>query len=291
MLAQLLVNGLIVGSLFSIVAVTFSLIYQTNRFLHVAHGTVITAGAYLLYTFYSLLGLNFYLSCVLTIIATGLIGYLLYKIVYFPLKKRKASSAILLITSLVLLIFMENLILLIYGGDIKRIDFIKISKGINIGSAVITPLQISIIIFSLILLIGFFVFVKYTKLGRSLRAVADNPTLAKISGINSDKICSGAFVIGSGLVGFASIFLALEFYVQPVMGTAWGLAGFIGAVIGGVSSLPGAVLGGYLLGVAENLGIWFLPSGYKVGIAFGLLFLFLLFRPQGILGIKKGIRE
>lgn len=291
MFAQLVVNGLIAGSIIAIVAVTFSLIYQTSRFLHLAHGAVITVGVYLLYTFYALVGLNFYLSCALTIIATGLTGFLLYRFVYFPLKKKKASSLILLIASLALLMFLENLILLIYGSDIKRIDFIKISKGINIGSVIITPLQISIIIFALVLLIGFFVFVKYTKLGRSLRAVADNPTLAKISGINSEKICLWAFIISSGLVGFASIFLLLEIYAQPTMGTGWVIDGFAATIIGGITSLPGAVLGSYLFALAGNLGIWFLPSGYKMAIAFSILFLFLLFRPQGILGVRRGIKE
>ena len=124
-----------------------------------------------------------------------------------------------------------------------------------------------------------------------MRAVADNLELAKINGINTKKVQYIGFGIGSALAGLAGVLIALEQNVNPTMGTGLMLKGFTGAIIGGITSLPGAVLGSYLLGIIENFGIWYLPSGYKDAIAFVLLLLFLLVRPQGILGIKKGVRQ
>lgn len=288
---QLLINGLIAGSIYALVASGFSLIYSTNRFIHFAHGAVVTVGAYFLLTLFTFWGLNFYVASFFVIILTAFVGWLIYRLLYGPLKKKNASNAILLIASIGLLILLENLILLVFGADVKTLDFIRITKGIDIWGATITPLQIIIIISAILLLIALWLFVKYTKFGRAIRAVSDNPELAMISGINADKIRALGFSIGSGIAGFASILIALEQNLTPTMGLHLIIKGFTGAIIGGITSIPGSVLGSYLLGLVENFGIWYLPSGYKDAIAFILLFIFLLVRPSGILGISKGIRE
>lgn len=291
MFAQLLANGIIFGSVIALVAVGFSLIFSTNRFVHFAHGSVVVVGGYLLYTFFSVLGLNFYLACLLTLIATAFLGLLIYFLIYYPLKKRKTSSAILLIASLGLMILLDNLNLLIFGADVKMLDFIPVREGLKIWGAVVTPLQIFIFFASIFLLLLVLLFVKYISLGKVVRAVADNPQLAAITGINVYKIEAISFVIGSMIAGFASIFYTLEYGVEFSMGTTLSVAGYTGAVIGGINSLVGSILGSYLLGLAENLGIWWLPSGYKMAIAFILLLIFLLFRPSGILGVNKGVRD
>ena len=128
---------------------------------------------------------------------------------------------------------------------------------------------------------------KKTKIGKAMRAVADNKDVAEIIGISSEKIYSWSFIVGSAIAGAAAILIPLEQNLTPTMGTNLMIKGFTGAIIGGVGSVPGAILGSFLLGLVENFGIWFLPSGYKDAIAFVLLFVFLLFRPQGILGIKN----
>jgi branched-chain amino acid transport system permease protein len=128
---------------------------------------------------------------------------------------------------------------------------------------------------------------KKTKLGKAMRAVSDNKDVAEVLGISAEKIYSWSFIIGSIIAGIAGILVGLEQNLEPTMGTKLMIKGFTGAVIGGIDSVPGSILGSFLLGLAENFGIWFLPSGYKDAIAFIILFIFLLFRPQGILGIKK----
>ena len=283
----MLINGLIAGAIYALVASGFSLIYATNKFIHFAHGAVIAFSAYILYLFFTVLGLNFGFAVVITIIFASLIGYGLNLAIYKQLRKRKSSSVILLIASVGLLILLESLILILFGADVKTIGFIKISKGMSFLGAIITPLQLFIIISSLILLIGLFLFMKKTKIGKAMRAVSDNKDVAEIVGISSEKIYSWSFIIGSAIAGIAAILISLEQNLEPMMGTSLMIKGFAAAIIGGIGSVYGAVLGAFLLGIAENFGIWYLPSGYKDAIAFFLLFLFLLFRPQGILGIKR----
>lgn len=289
--AQLLANGIIAGSVYALIASGFSLIYATNRFVHFAHGTVVAAGAYIMYTMFSLLGLNFYVAAFFAIILTALLGALVYSIVYRPLQKHKSSNAILLIAGLGLFILMENLLVLLFGADVQTIDYITVSKGIDVLGAVVTPLQMIIVATSIALLIILGIFIKYTKWGKIIRAVADNDELADTTGINTAKVQVVGFGIGSALAGVAGILIGLEQNLEPTMGTHLMIKGFAGAIIGGVTSIPGSVLGSYLLGIVENFGVWYLPSGYKDAIAFVLLLVFLIVRPNGILGVNKGVRE
>ena len=149
---QLFVNGLIAGSIYALVASGFSLIYATNRFVHFAHGTTVTVGAYMLFTFFSLLGLNFFIAAFCTVVSTGLLGLLMFLLIYRPLKQRKSSNAILLVASIGLMIFLENLMLLLFGADVKTLAYIPVRKGIELWGAIITPLQIVIIATALLLL-------------------------------------------------------------------------------------------------------------------------------------------
>ena len=287
MFNQLLINGLIAGAIYALVASGFSLIYSVCKFVHFAHGAMIAFSAYFLYFLFSMFGLNFGFSVVLSIIFASLLGFLTNQVVYRQLRKRKTSNVILLIAGFALLIIFESLILLLFGADVKTIGYIKISKGIEIFKAIITPLQIVIIIVSIILLFLLFLFMKKTKIGKAMRAVADNKDVAEVLGISSEKIYNWSFIIGSAIAGIAGILVGLEQNLEPTMGTNLMIKGFTAAIIGGIDSVPGSILGSFLLGLVENFGIWLLPSGYKDAIAFIILFIFLLFKPQGILGIKK----
>lgn len=296
-LPQLVVNGLIAGAIYALVAVGFSLIYSVCRFVHFAHGTTVAASAYAIYFLFNSLNkisepavgsavlLNFSLAVVLTLIFAGVLGWLMNFIVYERLRDRKASNTIMLMASIALLILFESLILLLFGADVKTVELLKVGKGLEFGSAIITVLQLIIIIVAVTLLITFWFLMKRTKIGKAMRAVADNKEVAEIVGIPARRIYVWSFIIGSVIAGVAGILVGLEQNLEPVMGTNLIIKGFTGAIVGGIGSVPGAVLGSFLLGAAENFGIWFLPSGYKDAIAFIVLFLFLLIRPQGILGL------
>lgn len=287
MFSQLLVNGLIAGAIYALVAAGFSLIYSTCKFIHFAHGATVAVAAYFSYLFFSLLGLDFWLAVILTVVVTAGFGWMVNRLVYEELRKRKASNVILLIASIALLFLFESLILLFFGADVKTIGFVKIARGLDFLGAIITPLQIVIIVVSLILFVSLFFFIKKSRIGKAMRAVADNKDMAEIVGISVKKIYAWSFVIGSAVAGIAGVLVGLEQNLEPTMGTNLIIKGFTGAVIGGIGSVPGAILGSFLLGLAENFGIWFLPSGYKDAIAFIILFIFLIFRHQGILGIRR----
>ena len=284
---QLILNGIIAGAIYALVATGFSLIYSVTKFMHFAHGAVLATGAYFMYTFAVQSGLNFWFAVILTLICTSLVGASINWLVYKPLRSRKASSAVLLIASIALMILINALVLSIWGASVKTIP--TINPVFDALGARITFIQICIIIVSLVLLLALWWLMKQTKLGKAMRAVADNKEVAQTVGINPEKIYTYTFIIGSFLAGVAGILIGIEQNLFPNMGVSLVVKGFTGAVIGGLVSVPGAVLGSLILGLIENIGIWWLPSGYKDAIAFVLLFIFLLFRPQGLLGIK--VRE
>jgi len=287
MFLQLLINGLIAGAIYSLVAAGFSLVFSICNFVHFAHGAVITFSAYVLYATFSKLGLNFWLSVIIATILSAFLGWLMNALVYRTLRYRKASKVILLIAGFALLIFFESLILMIFGADVKTIGYVKIAKGLEFGGAIITPLQIVILLISIVLFIFLFIFMKKTKIGKAMRAVADNKDLAEVVGIESERVYSITFMIASMIAGIAGILIGLEQNLEPTMGSNLMIKGFTGAIVGGIGSVPGSILGSFLLGLAENFGIWFLPSGYKDAIAFVILFIFLLLKPDGILGRKS----
>ena len=283
---QLLANSLIAGSIYALVAAGFSLIYKTNKFFHFAHGSVVTFSGYMFYVTFSCLDIGFLFSSLFALIVSALLGLCFYECVYLPVQKRGASKAILLIVSVALMIMMENLILLFFGANVKIIKIVS-SESINFLGAIITPLQIIIFFVSILLLIMLYYVINKTKIGRNLRAVSDSKELSNIVGINSRKVIDFSFLLGSIIAGVGGILIGLEQNLTHSMGMMLGVKGFTGAIIGGISSVPASILGSYVLGVAENFGTWYLPSGYKDAISFFLLFLFLLIRPEGLFSKKK----
>lgn len=287
---QLLINGLIAGSLNALVAAGFSLIYSTNRFVHFAHGAVAAVAAYIIFAFTVRASWPFVPSLVLTVVLTGLLGFVIFYGVYYPLRRKKSSNAILLIASIALMFLLENVLLLIFGASVQSLNTVPVQTGVDIGGASITPLQIIIIATAIALSFILWLAMRYSKFGKLMRAVADNPELAETSGVNTFRVQAWSFALGSVLAAVAGILIALELNMTPSMGTNWAVRGFTSSVVGGITSVPGAILGGYLLGLVENFGIWYLPSGWKEGIAFAVLLIFLLIRPQGILGIRRSTR-
>ena len=291
MIWQLVINGVIAGSIYTLVALGFTLIYRTVKFFHFAHGVVYVVGAYIAYSLIISLGLNPIVSFFLASALAGIVGVFIDRLVYRPLRKRKAPNLVFLIASFGVFIFIQNLLQLIYGAQILTIRTGPVKEGHHFLGAVITDTQILILTMSVALCLGLWLFVKKTKLGKAMRAVADDPLAASIVGINPERIILAAFAIGSALAGAAGILISLETNIEPTMGMNAILKGIIASIIGGIGSIPGAMFGGLFLGIAENLGIWKISAGWKDCIAFVILIVFLLVRPGGIMGIKpKGER-
>lgn len=298
MFEQLFLNGIIAGCIYILVALSFTIIYQTVRFFHLAHGIVYAAGAYVAYaTFAAARGSwlvsraeELYLQLAIAIIAgvigAGIVGVLIDRVVYKPLRKRKAPNLVFLLASFGVFIFVQNLLQLIFGAQILTIRTGPVKEGHHIFGAVITNIQIVILCVSLCLFAALWLFIQKTKLGKAMRAVADDPLAASVVGINPEKIILAAFAIGSALAGAAGILVSYETNIEPTMGMNAILKGIIASIIGGIGSIPGALFGGLFLGLAENLGIWKISAGWKDCIAFAILIIFLLLRPGGIMNVK-----
>lgn len=292
---QIILNGLIAGSIYALIALGFSIIYRTVRFFHFAHGAVYVVGAYVVYGIMSLgvkefgvAGVGAWVVAVLLGVAvSAALGVGIDRGIYRPLRERKASNLILLLASFGVFIFIENLIALIFGNQILTLRSGVVREGWPVLGAVITLIQVLIIAASILTFGLCWWIVAKTRLGRAIRAVADDKIGASVCGVNPERIIMWAFLIGSSLAGVAGILIGLETNLQPTMGFNAILKGIIASIIGGIGAIPGAILGGLFLGLTENLGIAVIPSGWKDAIAFVVLILFLLLRPQGIFGRRK----
>ena len=285
-LPQLVINGLIAGSIYALAASGFSLVYYVIKFLHFAQGATIAIAAYALFLFANQLGLNsaiaIIFSIIIAVVATLIMNYVVYK----PLRKRKATGVVLLISSLAILTFSTSLVRAIFGASTKTLLLSRQNKSFDFGIFTITLIQLVIIISAISLFLLLWFIMKKTKLGKAMRALSDNKDVAQIVGISPEKIYTYTFIIVGFFAGISGILIGLEQNLYPRMSVLIIVKGFISSVIGGINSVPGAIVGGLFIGVVENLGIWFLPSGYKDVISFSILLLFLLFRPNGILGVR-----
>lgn len=286
MIYQLSFNGLIAGAIYALIALGFTIIYRTVKFFHFAHGVVYAAGAYFAYTFFISFKIPSPISFFLSAALAGVLGVGIDRLVYYPLRKRSASNLIFLIASFGVFIFIQNLLQLVYGAQILTLRTGLVKEGHHIFGAVITDIQILIISVSLVLFLLAWLFIQKTKLGKAIRAVSDDPIGARVVGINSERVIMTALAIGSALAGAAGILISLETNIEPTMGMNAILKGIVASIVGGIGSIPGALLGGLLLGLAENLGIWKIQAGWKDTIAFAVLIIFLLSRPSGIMGVK-----
>lgn len=286
MVAQVLVNGIITAAEYALISLGFALIYRTAGFIHFSHGIVLTAGAYLTFLLTKWLGLPLSYSILPAVALSVLLGCLIETAVYRPLRRRKASSLILLLASLGVYFALQNIVSMAFGDGTRTIRLGGPEEGINVLGARITPVQVMIIFVSMALFVVVALLMKRTRIGRAMRAVASDPALARLCGIESDRVILFVFAIGSALAGVAGILVALDVNMTPTMGLNALMMGMLAAIIGGVRSIPGVALGALFLGMAQQLGGWKMGPQWQDATAFVILLAFLLFRPQGVLSRK-----
>jgi len=286
MLWQLAINGIVAGCAFALIAMGLALIYNVAKFFHFAHGVIFTIGAYLTFLIANWLELPLLASISIAITATALIGCSLELGVFSPLRRKGNSPLVLLLASLGIYIILQNLISAVFGDDIKIIRTGAVNEGIAFLGARVTSIQVCIILTSLVVLAAVLVILKGTRMGRAMRAVSNDPELARVCGIDSDRVVLWAFAIGSMLAGIAGILVALDVDMTPTMGMNALMMGVVAVIIGGNGSIPGVALGALLLGMAQHLGVWRISSQWQDAIAFVILLAFLLFKPEGFMGKK-----
>lgn len=284
-LPQLILNSIIAGAIYMMIALGFNLIYSTVKFFDLGYGALTTIGGYMVFLFYKRLGLDLFLSIALGVLIAGGIGFLINKVVYQKLRDRKASNMVLLVASLGVLTVLQAIIAMLFSSQFQTLSIGGGSKVFELWGAVITQVQLIILVSGLVITGVLALVLKKTLFGKAINAVADDVEVSKIVGINTNKIIGAVFFIGSMIAGLAGILIGFDTGVEPTMGMSLLLKGVIASIIGGIGNIYGGILGAFLLGFVENFGIWKISGEWKDAIAFFLLIIFLLFRPQGI--IKK----
>jgi branched-chain amino acid transport system permease protein len=281
---QIAANALVTANTILLVAVGFALIFGIVRFFHFAHGIVFTAGAYLAFVFHSWAGLPLIAAVIMAVVGAAVIGCAIEIAVYRPLRRKAASPLILLLASLGVYVVLQNLISIVCGDDTKQLRSSEIPEAINILGARITWVQSAMIAVTAVLVATLALLVRKTKLGQAMRAVADDPQLASVSGIESDRVVVWTLAISSALAAVAGILVALDVDMTPTMGMNPLMLGVVAVIVGGVRGIPGIVLAALLLACAQQATVWVFGSAWQDAVAFLVLLVFLLVRPQGVLG-------
>lgn len=282
--AQLLVNALAAGAGYALVAVSFGLIYRVVCFFHIAHGAVYTLAAYCAFLCITTLGRPAVLAMGAAVVAAVAIGVGLELLIYRPLRRRNSSDAALLLASLGLLIVLQNVVSLVFGDETRSMRQGNVVAGIALIGARITRVQLAILLVSPILTGGLWAWLRFGRYGKYVRAVADDTELSTIVGIPTERVFVVVFAVGSALVAVIAVLNGLDTDLTPLMGFRVILKGIVAAIIGGIGSMPGAFLGGMVIGVLESWGAWVLPSQWQDTTVFVVLVVFLLVRPHGVLG-------
>ena len=290
MILQLLINGLVSGALYSVMALGFALIYNTTKIFHIAHGAVYAVSSYAFFASLRLLGLPLALSLILGLLSGTLLGIIIEILVYRPLYQKKASSGVILVSSIGIYIFIINLIALIFGNEIKILAP-GIQKTYKYGSIILTQIQIIEIIVFIAVLAIFIFMIKATKFGKLIRALSNNPTLLSTLGIEVLKLRIGIFALGSLLAGITSCLSSWDIGMDPYVGMPMLLLSAVAMIAGGIGIFEAPVLGAFLITITQSVAIWKISSKWQDTITFAILIIFLLVRPQGILGKRKRIEE
>lgn len=286
MLLQQIINGLAQGSIYALVGIGFALIFGVLGLVHFAHGEVYMIGAFVGFILISVWHLPIFVALISAMLIAALAGVIIEAIAFRPL--RKAPDVAPLVCTLGISVVLQNAAMLFMGSDTKSIAELTINQAFSVASIQLSLPQIIIFAVTLVLTVVLQFILYRSNIGRAIRAVAQNKEAAALMGININRIISITFALGSALGGAAGVLIGLYYNAfYSTMGFTAGIKAFVATVVGGLTSVPGAVLGGLILGVAENLGAAYISSGYRDLIAFAILILVLLIKPSGIFGRRN----
>lgn len=282
------INGISLGSIYAIIALGYTMVYGIAKMLNFAHGDIIMVGAFTVYTIAaSFMGVNSMIGVLVSIIVCALLGVVIEKIAYKPL--RGASPLAVLITAIGVSYFLQNFSLLVFGADTKAFTSVVTIPSLKLadGALVITGVTMVTIVASVIIMVALTLYVNKTRTGIAMQAVSEDKGAAQLMGIDVNKTISITFAIGSGLAAIAGVLLCSAYpSLSPYTGSMPGIKAFVAAVFGGIGSIPGAMIGGILLGVIENLSKAYISSQLSDAIVFAVLIIVLLVKPTGIMGKK-----
>ena len=285
-----ILNGISLGSVYAIIALGYTMVYGIAKMLNFAHGDIIMVGSYVAFIAINSMGLPVPVSILLSVVVCTVLGMVIERVAYKPL--RHASKLAVLITAIGASYFLQNVALLIFGANTKSFTSIVGNGSVQLagGALSVTMVTIVTVIACVVIMIGLMAFMKYSKAGHAMLAVSEDDGAAQLMGINVNATIALTFAIGSGLAAIAGVLLCSAYpSLTPYTGSMPGIKAFVAAVFGGIGSVPGALIGGIILGIIEILGKAYISSQLADAIVFAVLIVVLLVKPTGILG--KNIQE
>ena len=280
---QTAINGIIAGSLYALIAMGFNLTFATTRFFNLAHGSMAVVGGYLFYALSHKLGLGILPAGLLGIASSGVVSVLVNRVVFSPLHKRHATNLVKLLASLGVMTIFQSLFAIIFGPQfqpLSRND--TLVRVMHVGTAAISMTQLWTLAWAIFCALILFLLLRFTLFGLAMRAISDDEEVSEIVGVNTSRITGFVFFMAGALSGLAGILFGLDTGIDPNIGMAVLLKGIIAAIIGGVGNVFGGFVGAFILGFVENFGVLHIAAQWKDAIAFCVLILFLIFRPEGI---------
>jgi branched-chain amino acid transport system permease protein len=288
---QQLVNGITLGSVYALIAVGYTMVYGVIELINFAHGEIYMMGAFMSFTLVTSYGISLWLAFPITILICAMMGIALDIVAYRPLRKAPRLAA--LITAIGMSLFLQNLALIIWGSKIQSyplfpepsLPVVLFKPAVTLGEIVITWMQILILLVTTVMMAGLHAIIHSTRMGTAMRAVAQDKVTSSLMGINVNRVISFTFAIGSAMGAVAGILVGIYYNaIWPTMGYIDGIKAFAAAVLGGIGSVPGAMFGGGVLGMAEVMGAGYISSAYRDGIAYAVMILVIIFKPSGLLG-------
>lgn len=283
---QFIANGLVMGSIYALVALGFALIYNTTRIFHIAYAVLYMFSPYMFLSLYNYIGCPFYVAFIVSIFLTILLSLAIEQFVYQPLNRINSSLNIVMISSIGVMIVVINAIALFYGNETKIINN-NISQTVSLNAIILTDIQLWQFGISLAIIGLFFLFLKYTKFGIRTRAIRDNDTLSRVFTINVKKIRLTLFALSAFFVAVAGNLVAYDVGMDPYVGMPILLTAVVALIVGGVGNFAAPVLGGFIIGMMQSITVLISSARWQDAVIFTLLIIFLMFRPQGILGEKQ----
>ncbi len=278
---QLLLNGVVIGSYYILIALGLSIIFGVLDIPHFAHGSVAMFSGYIAYIVVSSYNANIFVAIIISIIFATIIGVILEIVAYRPVANAPPINSFII--ALALMMVIDNVATVIFGSNQVSIKSSS-NQVFNFGSVTLSEQRLYLLLTTFILVTGLYIFMKYSKTGKAIRAVSQNKEAAQIVGINTNRISSIVFGLGSAMAGAAGAFMGILFALYPAMGGHTVMKGFAVLILGGLGSFPGTIIGGLLIGITENFGVALLSSSYKDLFAFVILIIVLVFKPSGLFG-------
>ena len=285
-LIEQLINGLRTGSIYALIALGYTMVYGIAKMINFAHGDIIMVGAYTLYVAVSLFNLPIWAAIIITLTVCAFLGIIVEKVAYKPL--RKAPALAVLITAIGVSYLLQSLSLIIFNATPIPFKSVIPNPNIKLGAVTISGISLITLSVTCVSMVILTYFINKTKLGSAMRAVSEDKDAAGLMGIDVNKTISLTFAIGSALAAIAGILYMAQYEtLKPTMGALPGIKAFVAAVLGGIGSVPGAMLGGILLGIIESLSKAYISTELADAIVFGVLVIVLLVKPSGLLGRQK----